>query len=187
MDDRHNRPGGLCRWGLMERGPTGAGEYLGIVKLRAHSVPTPTRNRAKWGVPPRTTRGPAFLHWPAISSVLAGHRQGDGSGQFRAEKREVTGSTPVPTTGNHIFKGIVRSEAIVVPRLTPRRHAPSSRPALSTASVKGTRTGFCHPFPRHHEERRLAELLRLPSELGPYRLVLKVALETLLAVLVAPT
>jgi hypothetical protein len=86
--------------------------YFGLLKLRAHSVPTRTRNRAKYGEPTGTTAGPKMCGLPGFMIDLAGRTPAGIFPAFRPEKREVTGSTPVPTTGKNQGKGCFDGQSV---------------------------------------------------------------------------
>ena len=79
-------------------GSVEVGHQFGTVKRRAHNVPTRTRNRAKYCELPKTIARPKLPDLTGLLPDTAGQPVEHVFPAFRPEKREVTGSTPVPTT-----------------------------------------------------------------------------------------
>jgi hypothetical protein len=108
-----------------------AAPVLGVLRrqifgIRQASYP---HEREKHGKTPRTTAGPKFSDLPASLLPPAGRLQGFSFSAFRSEKREVTGSTPVPTTGECTGQGICNSEGLV-------RRLVNSRPGRVRSSAR---------------------------------------------------
>ena len=90
------------------------------LKFRAHTVPKRARNRAeergtamtnaKWCLCPRT----------GSLSNLAGAASHQKIVPIRPEEREVTGSTPVPTTGKRPDQGVQHLERGISAEATAR-------------------------------------------------------------------
>jgi hypothetical protein len=118
-------------------------QYFGLLKFRAQSVPTQARNMVEQRGAALTSETRFCIIEQDFRAKSLVHNVMTKSVPIRPEKREVTGSTPVPTTGMTQFRGPIDQLSV-----SSLANTPAGRPTATGGEPLPTGGPYRHALLR---------------------------------------